>query len=94
MFSKIVPAFTTDNISALGPLCLVAVLYLAIGIVLAWIVRTFFWVPHRFRHGILVAGAWGNWGDIREQSKTHGTPLFSLFRLAHPVACSPQHLAY
>ncbi|KAJ7150472.1 auxin efflux carrier transmembrane protein [Mycena crocata] len=64
MFSKIVPAFTSQNISALGPLVLVALLYEGLGIVLAWLVSQFFWVPHRFRWGILVAGGWGNYGDI------------------------------
>ncbi|GLB38694.1 putative auxin efflux carrier [Lyophyllum shimeji] len=64
MFSRIVPAFTSDNISALGPLVLVAVLYEALGILMAWITKQLFWVPHRFRYGILVAGGWGNVGDI------------------------------
>ncbi|KAG7089655.1 hypothetical protein E1B28_011316 [Marasmius oreades] len=64
MFSKMVPAFTSDNISALGPLVLVASIYSIIGIVMAWITKQFFWVPHRFRYGILVAGGWGNVGDI------------------------------
>lgn len=83
LFSKIVPAFTTDNIKALGelqfcagnsicsiessstgPLVLVAVLYEALGIVLAWLIRQFYWVPHRFRFGFLIAGGWGNVGDL------------------------------
>ncbi|KAF9073096.1 auxin efflux carrier [Rhodocollybia butyracea] len=64
MFSKMVPAFTPDNIGALGPLVLVALIYEGLGIVMAWITKTFFWVPHRFRYGILVAGGWGNVGDI------------------------------
>ncbi|KAL5518362.1 ECM3_1 [Sanghuangporus vaninii] len=64
MFSKIVPAFTSDNVGSLGPLVLVAFLYEAFGIVIAWLVKQFFWVPHRFRYGILVAGAWSNVGDI------------------------------
>ncbi|KAF7368689.1 Auxin efflux carrier transmembrane protein [Mycena venus] len=64
MFSKIVPAFTSQNISALGPLVLVALLYEGMGIILAWLVSQIFWVPHRFRRGILVAGGWSNWGDI------------------------------
>ncbi|KAL0959186.1 hypothetical protein HGRIS_014466 [Hohenbuehelia grisea] len=64
MFSKIVPAFTSDNIGALGPLIFVAVLYEAIGVAIAWIIKQFFWVPHRFRYGVLVAGGWGNYGDI------------------------------
>ncbi|KAG6919229.1 hypothetical protein DXG01_008025 [Tephrocybe rancida] len=64
MFSKIVPAFTADNINALGPLVLVALLYEAIGLLMAWVIKQFFWVPHRFRYGVLVAGGWGNVGDI------------------------------
>ncbi|KAF4613989.1 hypothetical protein D9613_007634 [Agrocybe pediades] len=64
MFSKIVPAFTADNVGALGPLIFVALLYEGIGMLLAFIVKQFFWVPHRFRYGILVAGGWGNVGDI------------------------------
>ncbi|KNZ72039.1 Protein ECM3 [Termitomyces sp. J132] len=64
MFSKIVPAFTADNIHALGPLVLVAILYEAIGLLMAWFIKQFLWVPHRFRYGVLVAGGWGNVGDI------------------------------
>ncbi|KAF8206071.1 auxin efflux carrier [Mycena galopus ATCC 62051] len=64
MFSKIVPAFTSQNIGALGPLVLVALLYEGMGIVLAWLVSQIYWVPHRFRWGMLVAGGWSNYGDI------------------------------
>ncbi|KAI5115335.1 hypothetical protein M0805_008880, partial [Coniferiporia weirii] len=64
MFSKIVPAFTSENIGALGPLVLVAVTYELLGIVIAWVIKQFFWVPHRFRYGIIVAGGWGNVGDV------------------------------
>lgn len=28
------------------------------------VVSLLFWVPHRFRWGIIVAGIWGNYGDI------------------------------
>ncbi|KAJ7910478.1 auxin efflux carrier transmembrane protein [Mycena leptocephala] len=64
MFSKIVPAFTSQNISALGPLVLIAVIYQLMGIAIAWATKQLFWVPHRFRWGILAAGGWGNYGDI------------------------------
>ncbi|KAF8132744.1 auxin efflux carrier [Boletus edulis] len=64
MFSRVVPAFNSSNIGVLGPLTLVALLYEAIGIVMSWIIKQLFWVPHRFRHGILAAGGWGNVGDI------------------------------
>lgn len=49
-----------------GPLIFVALLYEAIGIAISWIIKQLFWVPHRFRYGILVAGGWGNVGDVRE----------------------------
>ncbi|KIY43446.1 auxin efflux carrier [Fistulina hepatica ATCC 64428] len=64
MFSKMVPAFTSQNISALGPLCTVAIIYEILGFFIAWIIKQFFWVPHRFRYGILSAGIFGNVGDI------------------------------
>ncbi|KAI6038551.1 auxin efflux carrier [Pisolithus marmoratus] len=64
MFSKIVPAFSSQNINALGPLVLVALSYEVIGIVLSWFIKQIFWVPHRFRYGILIAGGWANVGDI------------------------------
>ncbi|KAF9231740.1 auxin efflux carrier [Melanogaster broomeanus] len=64
MFSKIVPAFDPSNIGALGPLIFVGLLYEAIGITISWIIKQVFWVPHRFRYGIMVAGGWGNVGDI------------------------------
>ncbi|KAJ7075511.1 auxin efflux carrier transmembrane protein [Mycena belliarum] len=64
MFSKIVPSFTAQNIGSLGPIVLVALIYQTLGMFFAWIVTQFFWVPHRFRWGILVAGGWANVGDI------------------------------
>ncbi|KAG8221714.1 membrane transport protein-domain-containing protein [Butyriboletus roseoflavus] len=61
---SIVPAFSSSNVGALGPLVFVALLYEAIGIAISWIIKQVFWVPHRFRYGILVAGGWANVGDI------------------------------
>ncbi|KAG5646033.1 hypothetical protein DXG03_004635 [Asterophora parasitica] len=52
------------DVAWMGPLVLVAISYEAIGIAMAWIIKQFFWVPHRFRYGVLVAGGWGNVGDI------------------------------
>ena len=48
-----------------GPLVVVSLVFGFLGLFIAWIVKKWFWVPHRFRHGILAAGAWGNIGDIR-----------------------------
>ncbi|KAI0043335.1 auxin efflux carrier [Auriscalpium vulgare] len=64
LFSRIVPAFTPDNVGTLGPVTLVGVLYGVLGILLAFAIKQVFWVPHRFRWGIIVAGGWGNYGDI------------------------------
>ncbi|KAK7688364.1 hypothetical protein QCA50_008736 [Cerrena zonata] len=64
MFSKIVPAFNSDNIGSLGPLVLVAAIYQILGLLFAFVIKKFCWLPHRFRHGIYVAGGWGNYGDI------------------------------
>ncbi|KAF9533769.1 auxin efflux carrier [Crepidotus variabilis] len=64
MFSKIIPAFTSDNLRALGPLVLVAVIYILLGTLLGFVVKQLCWVPHRFRYGILMAGAFSNVGDL------------------------------
>lgn len=50
----------------IGPLILVALLYQALGFILAFVIKRVFWVPHRFRWGIVVASVWANWGDIRK----------------------------
>ncbi|KAJ7769180.1 hypothetical protein DFH07DRAFT_292037 [Mycena maculata] len=50
MFSKVVPAFTSQDISALGPLMLIAVIYRVLGVAHAWMTKQFFWIPHRFRY--------------------------------------------
>ncbi|KAG2052187.1 auxin efflux carrier [Suillus hirtellus] len=64
MFSTIIPSFHSSNIAELGPLVIIAVIYMLIGITLSWIIKQLFWVPHRFRYGILMAGGWANLGDI------------------------------
>ena len=59
---------------------LIALLYEAIGILSAWIIKQFFWVPHQFRYGILVAGGWANVGDIRESMPVYcGLILMLIF---------------
>lgn len=96
LFSKIVPAFTPDNLHALGklrsyaisndltifkgPLVLVALLYQLTGAFLGLVAKQFFWVPHRFRYGIIVAGAFGNIGDLR---KLHNLLVMSYRAVPH-----------
>ncbi|KAF8728396.1 hypothetical protein AX14_006698 [Amanita brunnescens Koide BX004] len=64
MFSRILPAFDSSNIHVLGPLVLLAIIYEIIGMSIAWVTKQIFWVPHRFRYGLLAAGGWANVGDI------------------------------
>jgi predicted permease len=58
----------------LGPLVIVALIYMLIGITLSWIIKQLFWVPHRFQHGIIVAGGWANTSDIRKLTETLWQP--------------------
>ncbi|KAF8603188.1 auxin efflux carrier [Ceratobasidium sp. AG-I] len=64
LFSKIILTFTADNIGAFGVLLVVTLLYQLYGFAFSWLIKKVFWVPRRFRYGILVAGAWGNWADV------------------------------
>lgn len=45
---------------------LVALLYHLIGAFFGLVAKYCFWVPHRFRYGVIVAGAFGNVGDLRK----------------------------
>jgi predicted permease len=55
IFASVVPAFNSDNIRFLGPLCLSALVYQASGLALGFIIRECFYVPVDFRYGILIA---------------------------------------
>jgi hypothetical protein len=57
IFSSVVSAFTPDNIAAFGPLAMVAIMYMIIGLAMGWIVREVFYVPQDFQYGILVVSA-------------------------------------
>jgi predicted permease len=61
IFANVVPALTPSNISAIGPLMLLAHTYQAIGFGLALLIREIFYVPRNFWQGILVLGAMSNW---------------------------------
>ena len=64
LFSHIVSVIGTHNISLLALLATVGIIYGVTGTLMAWIIRSFFWVPHRFRYGILATGCWGSLGDM------------------------------
>lgn len=65
LFSNIVPAFTKDNVSAIGPTFLVAFIYCTLGLLFGLIIREVCYVPRNFWQGIIVACCLGNWGTLR-----------------------------
>lgn len=66
IFSSIVPAFTPSNVSAIGPLALIAVIYVFLGFIFGYIIREVCYVPRNFWQGIIVATGMSNWGNLRE----------------------------
>lgn len=66
IFANIVPAFTPQNISALGPLFLLAWVYQGIGFILGLIIREVCYVPRNFWQGIVIMTALSNWANLRE----------------------------
>ena len=54
IFASMVPAFNNDNISAIGPLLLTAVVYLILGFLGGVVLRELFYVPRNFWQGIVV----------------------------------------
>ncbi|KPV74756.1 uncharacterized protein RHOBADRAFT_53703 [Rhodotorula graminis WP1] len=64
LFSKIVPAFTPDNVPAIGPIILVAFFYQALPFVLGFFARAITPTPRRFRWGVISSCMYGNWGDL------------------------------
>ncbi|KAJ4474504.1 auxin efflux carrier [Lentinula aciculospora] len=64
IFSNIVPAFTPSNISAIGPLMLLAVIYILVGFVSGLIIREVCFVPRNFWQGIIICTGMSNWGNL------------------------------
>lgn len=64
-----VSAFTPDNISAFGPLAMMAVMYQLLGLMGGLVIRELFYVPHDFRWGVLVLGIISNWGGCNSQAE-------------------------
>jgi len=65
IFSNIVPAFTKENVSAIGPTFLIALIYATLGLLFGFIIREVCYVPRNFWQGIIVACCLGNWGNLR-----------------------------
>ncbi|KAL4245711.1 Membrane transport PIN-like protein [Abortiporus biennis] len=64
IFSNIVPAFTPQNISALGPLFLLAFTYILLGFLFGIIIREICYVPRNFWQGIVVMSGMSNWANL------------------------------
>ncbi|KAG1722787.1 auxin efflux carrier [Suillus paluster] len=64
IFSRAASVLNAENDKALGPLFVIAIIYMAMGFALSLSIKKFFWVPHRFRYGVIVAGGWAGIGDI------------------------------
>lgn len=56
IFSSIVPSFNSSNINSIGPLLMTAIFYEVCGLIMAFLIREVFWVPHNFQYGILIIG--------------------------------------
>lgn len=65
IFSSIVPAFNKDNVGAIGPTFLIALIYAILGLIFGLIIREVCYVPRNFWQGIVVACCLGNWGNLR-----------------------------
>ncbi|GAA5922000.1 hypothetical protein JCM3775_003456 [Rhodotorula graminis] len=64
LFAKITPSINGENAQAIGPIFLVALVYMIISFVLGTIVRLVCPTPRNFRWGLLAAATWSNWGDL------------------------------
>ncbi|PCH40729.1 auxin efflux carrier [Wolfiporia cocos MD-104 SS10] len=64
IFTNVVPAFTSSNVSALGPLFLTAFSYQLMGFSFGLIIREIFYVPRNFWQGIVVLCGMSNWGNL------------------------------
>ena len=67
IFANIVPAFTPQNVSAMGPLFLIAFVYQILGFLFGLIIREVFYVPRNFWQGILILCGMSNWGNLRKR---------------------------
>ncbi|EMD40328.1 hypothetical protein CERSUDRAFT_91043 [Gelatoporia subvermispora B] len=64
IFSSVVPAFTPQNISVLGPMFLLSFAYQALGCLLGIIIREICYVPRNFWQGIVLVTGMSNWGNL------------------------------
>jgi predicted permease len=65
IFANVVPAFTSSNVSALGPMFLLAYLYQGMGFIFGMVIREVLYVPRNFWQGIVIMTGMSNWGNLR-----------------------------
>ena len=68
IFANIVPAFTPQNATAIGPLLVLAFTYQILGLIFGMVIREIFWVPRNFWQGIVVMCGMNNWSNLRKHS--------------------------
>ncbi|KAK4685482.1 auxin efflux carrier family protein, partial [Tremellales sp. Uapishka_1] len=64
IFTSMVTAFNSQNISAFPPLLMMAICYIILGGLAGWLTSEFFTVPNDFKYGIIVMGLISNWGNL------------------------------
>ncbi|KZT62961.1 hypothetical protein CALCODRAFT_478853 [Calocera cornea HHB12733] len=64
VFSSIVPAFNSSNITALAPIFLMAFFYIFAGLLMTLILQEIVFVPRQFRWGLVTCGAMSNWNNL------------------------------
>ncbi|KAI0651194.1 auxin efflux carrier [Trametes meyenii] len=64
IFANIVPSFTPSNISALGPIILMASIYMISGFLMGIVIREVCYVPRNFWQGIVIMTGMSNWGNL------------------------------
>lgn len=70
IFANIVPSFTPANVSALGPMFLIASVYQILGFLMGLVIREICFVPRNFWQGIVIMTGMSNWGNLREYPYT------------------------
>ncbi|KAI0776750.1 auxin efflux carrier [Trametes elegans] len=64
IFANVVPSFTPANVSALGPVILIASIYMFSGFIMGIIIREICYVPRNFWQGIVIMTGMSNWGNL------------------------------
>ena len=85
IFANIVPSFTPSNVSAMGPVVLIASVYMLMGFAMGIIIRELCYVPRNFWQGIVIMTGMSNWGNLRQYQHLYDSvhPLTVLAAISH-----------